>query len=229
MGQLQPSGCYSAVQYYDGSGLALGLNILGHRTFPLAAALGTTLPTDANTCPPPAPYVIKPCPGAAPGTTCTPGTDALDGRWTGCCACRRTRYGAQVTMVYQTVAAVSYYGTTPNCTLAYRALPAATLVHFTGALVTGNPHLGCESKRYAEVVVELVQSTGGPLDYVPSWVLADSLIFCDPSRSCGAAVELGANCQAAGCCTVAAQGGHPAAECRFPPDVLPPSACVVPA
>ena len=56
-----------------------------------------------------------------------------------------------------------------------------------------------------------------------------ALSSATPPAPCGAAVELGANCQAAGCCTVAAQGGHPAAECRFPPDVLPPSACVVPA
>lgn len=49
----------------------------------------------------------------------------------------------------------TYYKTVPNCKVAVRALLGGTLVHYTGALVTGNPWLGCQQKKYAKVVLEV--------------------------------------------------------------------------
>ncbi len=69
-----------------------GPGILGNRTFTLQAALGARPPNDTHpSCPAPAPFVLKACPGAAPAPVCVPGARSLTGLESGCCACRRTR------------------------------------------------------------------------------------------------------------------------------------------
>lgn len=62
----------------------------------------------------------------------------------------------QYTLVYPaTPVANTYYETVPNCRKAVRALLGGTIVHYTGALVRGNPWLGCAQKKYAKVVLEV--------------------------------------------------------------------------
>lgn len=62
----------------------------------------------------------------------------------------------QYTLVYPaTPVANTYYETVPNCRKAVRALLGGTIVHYTGALVRGNPWLGCSQKKYAKVVLEV--------------------------------------------------------------------------
>lgn len=56
---------------------------------------------------------------------------------------------------------------------------------------------------------------------------ASDLVFCDQGRSCGNRAELGANCLAAECCTVAAQGGSPDAQCLYPPDSQAHGICTI--
>lgn len=170
MGQVQPSGCYSSLQWKDFSGHAQGTGLMGVQTVALRAALGTRVPSDADTCQPPAPWVLRRCPGAA-GGACAPGSGRLTGRLDGCCACRRTRFVVPYTSVYEPTSAIGYYGNTPNCLLPgpYRALPAGTMVHYTGAMVTGNPRLGCQARRYAQIVME-VRGQGRREPFLPGGV-----------------------------------------------------------
>ena len=183
--------------------LPQGPGILGNRIFTLQAALGGQLPTDTSpSCPAPAPFVLRACPGAAPKRVCVPGSHPLTGLESGCCACRRVKATApvrrvadgciahaalacgrrtpwladcprtrlshgclprldrppcpQYVLVYPAVPMVNtYYETTPSCKVAARALLGGTIVHYTGALVRGNPWLGCRPEKYAKVVLEV--------------------------------------------------------------------------
>ena len=234
MGKKLANGCFDAIQYTDFSGHAQGPAVLGVQTLPLKAALGQRRPTDADTCPPTPAYVIARCPGAPAAVTCTAGVNALSGRAGSCCACRRTRLSQPYTTAYESLAATSYYGVVPNCKKPYRSLLAGAVVHFTGALLAGNPRLGCATQQYSEIVMEAMDGDTSPVSK-PYWVLADSLTFCSSARTaspnagqaCGAKAELGGYCDGIGCCTVVGQGGHPKAQCLYPPDVQAPSACVI--
>lgn len=63
---------------------------------------------------------------------------------------------SQYVLVYPAAPMVNtYYETAPNCKEAVRALLNGTIVHYTGALVRGNPWLGCRPEKYAKVVLEV--------------------------------------------------------------------------
>lgn len=192
-----------------------------------AAQLELVLPPYIAATPPPTgSYIIKPCPGAPAGLKCTAGTSYLS-RFTerfdvlpyGCCACRKIKAGGPTTAIWSP----GGMGYGPFCDQATsKSVPANTIVHFTGNIVYGYSAQGCPKNDYAEIILpDAVQSNKLASWFVP---LAD-LSFCNQQRKCVARAELGAACDRTGCCTVAAEGGHPDATCYFPWNGL--SACGV--
>lgn len=169
--------------------------------------------------------MVAPCPGAPTGTKCAAGTDYLwrlrpwdykigFGYTYGCCACRKTKASGPTTALYGPLSGVA---SGPYCTSTsewHKTLPANTVVHFTGNVAYSYESWGCPKNDYAEIVLpDPVTPENWASFYVP---LAD-LSHCNPQRACGGRAELGATCQGAtGCCTVAAEGGHPDAMCYFP-------------
>lgn len=106
-------------------------------------------------CPPDSePFVVKPCPGTPPGTSCKPG-DGVSANPNGCCACRMVKL-ANGAPVFAAKASTGPYSYEPDCTQAAKLspLPPGKIVGYTGAKLAGFEGNRCTKADYAQVVLQ---------------------------------------------------------------------------